>query len=600
MAPLLVTPDVACAWGGWRRTLRSGVASAVLVGFLVGTPLAVVAVVVRVASDHALTGTGGIGELARSDVVALAVALAATCAWLPGALAAFGELRGRDRPVHRSRLVPLSMQRVVAEAVEASLWGAGTLAGWTATRVDACLGDLQRPGPRVATVGEDPVTSARARTATGAPGRDVVGALDPGALMPVRLSDATGAPRPAMVVHVVGRGETWWALAQQFLGRRGSLLRAEGAQPRPGPGRRRRGGPGLGAASGLDHRGPRGRGQAVTGRWQALVAGLVAAVVLAGCSGDENTLTQAGPSQEPGSSVPGEPFDVDDPELEAALAAFFEEFLAAWDRHRTPGQGAGPAASGLAELASPAVVAEADAWRAANEALGESFERVVSVESTANIVDVAVEGPVASIEDCTAEVETWAPGSSGIPTVLETYGTRAVEVSRREGDLMVEEVEITHAGRIDSPGYACVPEDLAEQAEVVVEEMLGGLRALQADPRGGVGEDLAALMADPFESEITSSLAEQAELGYAITSPTDQDVAAMGIDPRGLGSPVVVVRACATYPEGLVLSELASGAVLRQVFPPGAGDEVLYAVRMDATDGPEVYELVSETLPTQC
>ena len=218
MAPLLVTPGVACAWGGWRRTLRSGVASAVLVGFLVGTPLAVVAVVVRVVSDHALTGTGGIGELARSDVVALAVALAATCAWLPGALAAFGELRGRDRPVHRSRLVPLSMQRVVAEAVEVSLWGAGTLAGWTATRVDACLGDLQRPGPRVAGVVEEPTAApTRARTAAGAPGRDVVGALDR-AVLAVRRADAIGAPRPAMVVHVVGRGETWWALAQRFLG----------------------------------------------------------------------------------------------------------------------------------------------------------------------------------------------------------------------------------------------------------------------------------------------------------------------------------------------------------------------------------------------
>ena len=168
----------------------------------------------------------------------------------------------------------------------------------------------------------------------------------------------------------------------------------------------------------------------MTGRWRALVAGLLAAVVLAGCSGDENTLTQPGPSQEPGSSaqgaeeVPGEPIDADDPDAEATLAGFYDEFLLASDLHRTPDELVAESGSGLEELASPAVVAEADAWRSANEAHGDSFERVDSLFSVANITGIEVDEAVATIEDCTAQTSLMTTGQE-----ITEYLTRVVRVA---------------------------------------------------------------------------------------------------------------------------------------------------------------------------
>lgn len=445
MAPLVVTPGVTCAWGGWRRALRSGAATAVLGLFLLATPLAVV---VRVASDHALTGTGGVAELGRSDVVTLVVALGATWAWVLGAAAALGELRGRDRPPRRSRLVPRSMQRVV------------------------------------------------------------------------------------------------------------------------------------------------------TGGWRALVTGLVAAVVLAGCSGDENTLTQPGASEEPGSSaqrgaeeVAGEGFDVDDPDGEAALD---DEFLLASDLHRTPDDDSAEYGSGLEELASPAVVAEADAWRSANEAHGDSYERVVSLYSEANITGIEVDGAVATIEDCTAQTSLMTTGQE-----ITEYLTQEVRVANEGGRYRVVGLEVVHEGRLDSPGYSCVPDWMAGQAKASAETAWSGFLAAQGNPRAGLAPEVVAVLAEPLKGELVSSLADQVGEGASFTSPVDLELTPLGVDPRGLGL-VVPVSVCVTYPEGLVQRELSSGDELRQVFRPGTQGEVVLAVRMNGVDGPEVFKIMSESLPGRC
>lgn len=121
----------------------------------------------------------------------------------------------------------------------------------------------------------------------------------------------------------------------------------------------------------------------------------------------------------------------------------------------------------------------------------------------------------------------------------------------------------------------------------------------QADPRVGMAEPLAGLVADPLESELAAALADQARLGISNTSPSESTLVVEGIDPRGLGL-VVVVSACATYPEGLAVRDLGSGEVVREVFPAGSQIEVVFAVRLDGVDGAEVHDIVSETLPASC
>lgn len=50
---------------------------------------------------------------------------------------------------------------------------------------------------------------------------------------------------------------------------------------------------------------------------------------------------------------------------------------------------------------------------------------------------------------------------------------------------------------------------------------------------------------------------------------------------------VVVVSTCVSYPEGLVLRDLGSGQVVREVFPAGTRNEMVLAVRINGADGPE-------------
>lgn len=210
--------------------------------------------------------------------------------------------------------------------------------------------------------------------------------------------------------------------------------------------------------------------------------------MVAGCGGGENTLTQdQGPpsgagesSSEVSGEIAGDAIDVDHPEFEAALRSFYDEYLLASDLHRTPDQEVAELGSGLAEVASPSVVAEADAWRAANEAHGSGFQRVKSLFSGANIVDIAVVGDRATIEDCTAETATMVTGQD-----IEAYVSRSAQVVHEAGRYRVVDTEVAHEGQIDSPGYGCVSEAMAEQARAAVETMVAGVGSAQADPRVG-------------------------------------------------------------------------------------------------------------------
>lgn len=260
--------------------------------------------------------------------------------------------------------------------------------------------------------------------------------------------------------------------------------------------------------------------------------------MVAGCGGGENTLTQdQGPpsgagesSSEVSGEIAGDAIDVDHPEFEAALRSFYDEYLLASDLHRTPDQEVAELGSGLAEVASPSVVAEADAWRAANEAHGSGFQRVKSLFSGANIVDIAVVGDRATIEDCTAETATMVTGQD-----IEAYVSRSAQVVHEAGRYRVVDTEVAHEGQIDSPGYGCVSEAMAEQARAAVETMVAGVGSAQADPRVGVAGPLAAVVAEPSESELAAALAEQVGEGYSITSPRQAALEVEGLAPACSG-----------------------------------------------------------------
>ena len=136
-------------------------------------------------------------------------------------------------------------------------------------------------------------------------------------------------------------------------------------------------------------------------------AGVVAVLVLGllGCrSGDdEGAVRKTGTAG--GDPAPqGDPFDQDDPGFEDSLRAFYQELLHASDLHRIPDDFAREHGSGLAELATPPVVARYDAWRAANEALpADDFRRGTEFTSLSNILDIKVDRAKATVRACTDE-----------------------------------------------------------------------------------------------------------------------------------------------------------------------------------------------------
>lgn len=291
---------------------------------------------------------------------------------------------------------------------------------------------------------------------------------------------------------------------------------------------------------------------------------------------------------------PGDPFDPNEPEFEDALRSFYQEFLHATDVHRVPDDLAREYGSGLADLAEPPVVARYDAWRAANEALAaDDFRRVTGFRSFANILDIGVDGAKVTIRDCTDEKEV-----AGIHEV-NSYVTRVVQVGSFGGLYRVTDVDVQHEGRIDSPGYGCIPGPMAKKAADTVRTVVNEFRAAQADPRAGLPPALDAVVAGDLEAELVSSLAEQAAQSVSITSPSDAELTVLGLDPRLLGE-VAVVSACITYPDGVVLRKLPSGEVLRDALRSGAQSKVTYAVRLNDVGGPVAYSILSDETPTKC
>ena len=324
----------------------------------------------------------------------------------------------------------------------------------------------------------------------------------------------------------------------------------------------------------------------------AVVLALVTLATVACSGGDGSPVTDPvdGAAGAPGGGQAG-PFD------DAEVRAFYDRFNRVADDHRVPPNASvGQAGSGLAEIAEPAVVAYYDHWRAQNEQYApDSPLRMAWFRSYPNISSITANGDTVTIADCTLEVRERNGGQE-----LEAYVTRQLTVARRGDDFRATALDVRHEGRIDSPGYSCIPEAMAAKATDVARAVAEGWVAAQADPARGVTRALDTVVTDPLQQEMAGSLAEQADRKVAITSPTQVTLRVLGLDPRGAGVEVAVVTACIAYPEGLDLRELPSQKVVRQVFPPGTVNKLDYAVRLDHAEGPAAYDVVREERAPSC
>lgn len=343
------------------------------------------------------------------------------------------------------------------------------------------------------------------------------------------------------------------------------------------------------------------RARAGGGRRMA-VGTLVAAVALAGCAGGGSRITKESASRSAtttagsATSGRGDNFAKDDPDFDPELRSFYDQFLSTTDAHRTPANPAATHDSGLADLAAQPVVAAMDAWRATNESYGDGFQRVISITSTPNILDIAVDGALVTIRDCTEVVRRDRAGQAST-----TFATQVATVANHGGTYQVIAFDTVHDGRADTPGYGCIPRTMAGVASDTVKAMIDAFSAARAHPASGLPAALDALLASPLKEKLSAALSEQAAKNLAVTSPYDMKLTVLGIDPRALGKDVAVVSACITYPAGLGLRELDSGKVIREVLPAGAQSRLVYEVRPAGQGlGPTVFASVSEELSTRC
>lgn len=268
-----------CRVGGRRRTLAV-VATTAGVATALAAPPAVVALAVRelvagggLAALRESLGGEAMSAAGRDGAVLLGAAVVVLLAWAPVALAVAAELQSHGGAPRRSRLVPAAVRRVVGRHVERSLLGAGTLRSWTRTRVDGSLRQLRLPAPSgmPATASGEPVAATAAavpasrrserlrrgvrlarkpappRHASARPGRGAAEApaghrprpsyagADAASARPPGV-DAGADPTEPASSYVVARGDTWWGLAERFLGdgRRFAELKERNAgRPQP-------------------------------------------------------------------------------------------------------------------------------------------------------------------------------------------------------------------------------------------------------------------------------------------------------------------------------------------------------------------------------
>lgn len=194
-----------CRLSSPRRTARALLSTVALILVASATPSAVIVLVRRALADD--PASDGLGKLA--------IALPLAALWLLFGVVVLGEVLRADRPVRRSSPAIAWLRRIVAGPVEASLLGTGRLAGWTSTRVDGSLADLEQPVAATRPARRPPRRLVR-RSPVPPPPDHPAAAEPPPAWGPPAAP--VSAPGRAVRSHHVRHGETWWSLAELYLG----------------------------------------------------------------------------------------------------------------------------------------------------------------------------------------------------------------------------------------------------------------------------------------------------------------------------------------------------------------------------------------------
>jgi hypothetical protein len=193
--------------GTWERAARSLAATLAIASCCAGLVVAPALIATRPAG----------GSWASLSTVLLGVWVAT------GATVAVMLCRQHAAP-RRLALVPAPVQRRGRAVRELSLFGVGTLRGWTVADPEVGLDRVvtpMPPGPDITI----PLALARpepagpATAGTGRPAPPPVHRSRPGVeRSPVAEPDAVPLASLPRQAHVVRRGETWWSLAEQLLG----------------------------------------------------------------------------------------------------------------------------------------------------------------------------------------------------------------------------------------------------------------------------------------------------------------------------------------------------------------------------------------------
>lgn len=225
--PIRVSPPDPIRPAGLRRMVATAQATLIIVAFLVVTGVTTGRTVVELADGAKPSPADGLTVASLVAATMLAV-----------------QVVRRPRPLRPVPLVPTAVQGGLRRLVELSIFGTGSARTWTATDPGIGFDRLVRPAPEPIPVGggrvgrdpggegshperQLPTSGGQTPWKAGSSGRHRGGdhevapgrsSADPGAAPGRPSGDVVTLRAGRTVTHVVARGETWWSLAERFLG----------------------------------------------------------------------------------------------------------------------------------------------------------------------------------------------------------------------------------------------------------------------------------------------------------------------------------------------------------------------------------------------
>ncbi len=331
-----------------------------------------------------------------------------------------------------------------------------------------------------------------------------------------------------------------------------------------------------------------------TSRWLSAVAAL--ALLAAGCGsdnadeifGNQTSSTDTTVATNDGVTAA----DASDAQLTpdelSQVTAFYQQFLTVADSART---GDATAATKLTELASPAVLAQVDAWRTENEAMAAQDVSTLELHSASNVLTISGSPEAVVLHDCVEEAKV--RDVFNLNTVQ--FVDQLVTISRAGSSWLVANVTVRNDGTLGSGSLlGCVPEYHRARVAKSAADFVAALEAVQGKPAEGLTPELLALVADDLVPEMRAGVEQQVTNGWYLAAKADYGIEVLGSDIQS-GGRVFVVGICSSYPEGGTARSLATDEILPdESAPRGAAIYREYKMRTTATDGGQFVDRVIE------